>query len=66
MSDQPEPNYQNQVREVLAKFYNDAGANLWMSAPHPKLGMRSPAEAIAAGDGELVLAYVNTIASRFA
>lgn len=65
MSDEPTPNYEEQVREVLLKVYNDAGANLWMSAPHPKLGMRSPADALAAGDGKKVLDYVNVILSRF-
>ncbi|MGB7235096.1 MAG: antitoxin Xre/MbcA/ParS toxin-binding domain-containing protein [Rhodococcus sp. (in: high G+C Gram-positive bacteria)] len=65
MSDEPTINYEEQVREVLLKVYNEAGANLWMSAPHPKLGMRSPAEALKAGDGQMVLDYVHVILSRF-
>lgn len=65
MSDEPTPNYEEQVREVLLKVYNEAGANLWMSAPHPTLGMRSPAEALKTGDGQMVLDYVHVILSRF-
>lgn len=53
------------VRELLTGIYLDAGMNLWLSTPNPRLpGTLSPHEAIAAGLGRRVIELARKIAGR--
>lgn len=49
---------EKRVRELLAEVYLPEGVDIYMSHPNRNLGMKTPTELIAVGQGETVLAEV--------
>jgi hypothetical protein len=49
---------EQRVRELLSEVYLPEGVDIYMGHPNRNLGMKTPAELIAAGQGEIVLAEV--------
>lgn len=49
---------EQRVRELLAGVYLSEGVDIYMSHPNRNLGMKTPAELIKTGHGEIVLTEV--------